>query len=194
MGKQEKCRRAAFKPAAVVGAAPQSRNRLGEPRLSASYEMRAMPHQDHRRHTGVVVFLQIRKPVLRDAKQLSQGRQEELWQDLTWVIDSTSHRGHSKSGRFLSRGLWWVCPRPVRLPSPWTRAEQDWEVLQVWNACWSSKTSYEKNEKCFINNYYIDCMFFDHGIWSHHFMANRRGKSGSSDRFYFLGFQNHCGV
>ena len=27
----------------------------------------------------------------------------------------------------------------------------------------------------------------DHGIWSHHFSANRRGKSGSSDRFYFLG-------
>ena len=26
----------------------------------------------------------------------------------------------------------------------------------------------------------------------HHFMANRRGKSGSSDRFYFFGFQNHC--
>ena len=29
------------------------------------------------------------------------------------------------------------------------------------------------------------------GIWSHHFMANRRGKSGSSDRFNFPGFQNH---
>ena len=27
----------------------------------------------------------------------------------------------------------------------------------------------------------------DHGIWSHHFMANRKGKSRSSDRFYFLG-------
>ena len=25
------------------------------------------------------------------------------------------------------------------------------------------------------------------------FKANRRGKSGSSDRFYFLGLQNHCG-
>ena len=25
-----------------------------------------------------------------------------------------------------------------------------------------------------------------------HFMANRWGKSGSSDRFYFLGLQNHC--
>ena len=24
----------------------------------------------------------------------------------------------------------------------------------------------------------------DHGIWSHHFMASRRGKSGSSDRFF----------
>ena len=29
-------------------------------------------------------------------------------------------------------------------------------------------------------------------IQSHCFMANRRGKSGSSDRFYFLGLQNHC--
>ena len=26
-----------------------------------------------------------------------------------------------------------------------------------------------------------------------HFMANRRGKSRDSDRFYFLGLQNHCG-
>ena len=32
----------------------------------------------------------------------------------------------------------------------------------------------------------------DHGIQSHHFMANRWGKSGNSDRFYFLGLQNHC--
>ena len=32
-----------------------------------------------------------------------------------------------------------------------------------------------------------------YGIWSQYFLANRRGKSGSSDRFYFLGLQNHCG-
>ena len=25
-------------------------------------------------------------------------------------------------------------------------------------------------------------------IWSHHFMANRWGKNGNSDRLYFLGF------
>ena len=33
----------------------------------------------------------------------------------------------------------------------------------------------------------------DHGIWFHHFMANRWGNSGNSDRVYFLGIQNHCG-
>ena len=32
----------------------------------------------------------------------------------------------------------------------------------------------------------------DFGIRAHHFMANRKGKSGSSDRFCFLGLQNHC--
>ena len=32
-----------------------------------------------------------------------------------------------------------------------------------------------------------------HGIRSHHFMANRWGKCGNSDRFYFLGPQNHYG-
>ena len=29
----------------------------------------------------------------------------------------------------------------------------------------------------------------DHGIWSHHSMANRWRKGG---RLYFLGLQNHC--
>ena len=32
----------------------------------------------------------------------------------------------------------------------------------------------------------------DHSIWSHHFMANRWGNNGNSDRLYFWGFQNHC--
>ena len=31
----------------------------------------------------------------------------------------------------------------------------------------------------------------DHGIWSHHLMANRWGNNGNSDRL-FLGLQNHC--
>ena len=29
----------------------------------------------------------------------------------------------------------------------------------------------------------------DHGIWSHHFMANRWGNSGNCDRLYFGGSQ-----
>ena len=31
----------------------------------------------------------------------------------------------------------------------------------------------------------------DNGIWFHHFMANRCGNNGNSDRLYFLGLQNH---
>ena len=33
-----------------------------------------------------------------------------------------------------------------------------------------------------------------HPILSHHFMANRRRKSGSSDRVYFLGLQNEAPI
>ena len=29
-------------------------------------------------------------------------------------------------------------------------------------------------------------------IWPHHFIANRWGNSGNSNRLYFLGLQNHC--
>ena len=32
----------------------------------------------------------------------------------------------------------------------------------------------------------------DHSIWSHHFMANRRGNSGNSVRLYFFMLPNHC--
>ena len=32
----------------------------------------------------------------------------------------------------------------------------------------------------------------DLGTWSHHFMANRWGNSGNSERLYFGGLQNHC--
>ena len=39
------------------------------------------------------------------------------------------------------------------------------------------KTQHSKNE--------------DHGIWSHHFLANRWGNNGNSNRLYFLGFQNY---
>ena len=31
----------------------------------------------------------------------------------------------------------------------------------------------------------------DHGIWSHHFMANRWGNNGNRERLYFGGLKNH---
>ena len=33
----------------------------------------------------------------------------------------------------------------------------------------------------------------DHGIQSYHFMANRWGTNGNSEKLYFLGLQNHYG-
>ena len=41
-----------------------------------------------------------------------------------------------------------------------------------------AKTKHSKNE--------------DHGIRSHHFLANTWGNNENSDRLYFLGLPNHC--
>ena len=45
---------------------------------------------------------------------------------------------------------------------------------------------------CFFPLQFDGSMVYDHGIWSHHFMANRWGNNGNSERLYFWGFQNHC--
>ena len=48
----------------------------------------------------------------------------------------------------------------------------------------------EESEKSWLKTQHSENE--DHGIWSHHFMANRWGNSGNSVRFYFFGLQNHC--
>ena len=48
----------------------------------------------------------------------------------------------------------------------------------------------EREWKIWLNAQYSENK--DHGTGCHHFMANRWGKNGNSERFYFLGFQNHC--
>ena len=42
----------------------------------------------------------------------------------------------------------------------------------------------EESEKA---NWKLNVQKTDHGIWSHQFMASRRGKSRTTDRFIFLG-------
>ena len=46
----------------------------------------------------------------------------------------------------------------------------------------------EESEKSVLNSTFKN---YD-GIQSHHFMANRWGNNGNSDRLRFLGLQNHC--
>ena len=55
-------------------------------------------------------------------------------------------------------------------PTLWQKVKEEWKS-------WL-KTQHSKNK--------------NYGIWSHHFMTNRWGNNGNSDRFYFLGLQNHC--
>ena len=57
-------------------------------------------------------------------------------------------------------------------------AESEEELKSLWMKVkgeWKSwlKTQHSENE--------------DHDIWSHHFVANRRGNNGNSDKLYFLG-------
>ena len=48
----------------------------------------------------------------------------------------------------------------------------------------------EESEKSWLKTQHSDNE--DHGIWSHHLMANSWGNNGNSNRLYFLGLQNHC--
>ena len=48
----------------------------------------------------------------------------------------------------------------------------------------------EESEKGWLKTPHSESLF--HGIWSHHFMANRWRNSGNSVRLYFWGLQNHC--
>ena len=51
----------------------------------------------------------------------------------------------------------------------------------------------EESEKAGLKLNIQKAMIQSHDIQSRDFMANRRGESRSSERFYFLVFQNHCG-
>ena len=48
----------------------------------------------------------------------------------------------------------------------------------------------EENEKSWLKAQHSRNK--NHGIWSHHFIANGWGKNGDNGRFYFLRLQNHC--
>ena len=47
----------------------------------------------------------------------------------------------------------------------------------------------EESEKVVLK---LNIQKTNHGIWSHHFMTNRWGNNGNSERLSFLGLQNHC--
>ena len=52
------------------------------------------------------------------------------------------------------------------------------------------RSLFEESEKSWLKTQHSKNK--DHGIPAHHFMANRWGNNGNSDRLYFLGLQNLC--
>ena len=62
-------------------------------------------------------------------------------------------------------------------PPLWQKAKRNQRASLKWKKRWKSwlKPQHSKNEV--------------HGIQSHHFMANRWGNSGNSERLYFLGLK-----
>ena len=113
----------------------------------------------------------------------------------------------SLGGKILCMRKWE--PTPVFLPgksrgqwslvgyTPWG-CSQTWlnthtipyhTTLLEWQKCRGTKELLDEGErrewKSWLNIQYSENE--DHGIQSHQFMANRREKSGSSDRFIFLG-------
>ena len=71
-----------------------------------------------------------------------------------------------------------------RYPDDTTLMEESGEELR--NLLMKVK---EESEKLAENSTFRKLRY---GIWSHHFMANRWGNNGNSERLYFWGLQNHC--
>ena len=65
------------------------------------------------------------------------------------------------------------------IPPSWQKAKKNKEPLD----------ESEREGKSWLNAQHSENE--DHGIWSHHFMANRWGNNGNSDKLYFFGLQNH---
>ena len=80
-------------------------------------------------------------------------------------------------------GAWWAAVSGVA--QSWTRLK--------WLSIISSKEPLYEDQSGEWKNWLKtqDSKNEAHGIWSHHFMANRRVKSGSCDRFSILGLQNY---
>ena len=62
-----------------------------------------------------------------------------------------------------------------------------YQRVKNWRASW---WTWKRRVKKVVQN--SASQKWNHGIWSHHFMANKWGRSGNSNRFYFLGLQKHC--
>jgi len=63
------------------------------------------------------------------------------------------------------------------------------KIIQDFGWGWEMEVKIEKMQEMFNKD--LQKTKITHGIWSHHFMANRWGNNRNNDRLYFLELQNH---
>ena len=114
------------------------------------------------------------------------GRRGRVWQRMRWLVGITD----SMDAVWVNSGSWWGTWRPGML---WFMGSQrvghDWVTELNWKSL-LLKVKEERGKSCLKTQHSKN---EDHGIWSHHFMANRWGKNANSDGLCFLRFQSHCG-
>ena len=89
---------------------------------------------------------------------------------------------------WIKHKLEWRLPGEISITSDMQVTPPSWQKgKRNWKASW---WKWKKRLKSWLKTQHSNNK--DSGILSSHFMANRWGNNGNSDRLYFLGLQNHC--
>ena len=128
------------------------------------------------------IYLRKSKSLPNALAQLNYLRRTEIGVELMWRLPESRWQP-----------AFWPHDGKRRAQAHWSRAV----VQKGWLPCVDPPVLVLTSEDMILPispwmSYKANIQTKDHGIWSHHFMANRLGNSGNSDKLYFGGLQNHC--
>ena len=112
---------------------------------------------------------------------LSERGGENAWlQSFKGQTDWLSSLEDNPSGDFTLKTMFIYHFKNPRAPKNYAKSP----LPEIYK--WNNKASMTAREfTTWFTGYFHTIHGVDHGIWSHQFMANRRGNNGNSDRLYF---------